>query len=83
MEADVIFDISDVIEKKLELIKYFKSQFYNPLSPEPDSPISGKNFYEVIKAKNKTFGRIINVDYAEGFNSNGPIHLKDFFALLP
>jgi bacillithiol biosynthesis deacetylase BshB1 len=77
LEPDIIFDISDVIDKKLQLIQCFNSQFYNPDSAEPDSPISGKDFFEVIKAKNKTFGRAINVQYAEGFNTRGPIHLKN------
>lgn len=82
LEADVLFDISRFIERKLEIIQCFSSQFYNPLSNEPDSPISGKDFFDVIKAKNKTFGRAISVDYAEGFNTNGPIQLKDFIETL-
>ncbi len=82
LEADIIFDISDVMEKKLEIIQCFSSQFYNPLSKEYDSPISGKDFFDVIKAKNKTSGRSIAVDFAEGFNTNGPIRLKDLIATL-
>ena len=83
LKADIVFDISDVMDKKLEIIKCFNSQFYNPDSNEPDSPISGKDFFEVIRSKNKTFGRSINVDYAEGFNTNGPVSLKDLMAVLP
>lgn len=82
LEPDIIFNITDVIEKKLNLIQCFSSQFYNPDSPEADSPISGKDFFDVIKAKNKTFGRAINVEYAEGFNTRGPIHLKNLVESL-
>jgi bacillithiol biosynthesis deacetylase BshB1 len=80
LEAEVIFDISQFMEKKLQIIQCFSSQFYNPFSNEPNSPISGKDFFDVIKAKNKTFGRSISVDYAEGFNTNGAIQIKDFIA---
>jgi bacillithiol biosynthesis deacetylase BshB1 len=82
LNADILFDISNVIDKKLELIRCFKSQFYNPDSPEPDSPISGKDFFEVIKAKNKTYGRSIGVEYAEGFNISGPIEFNDLITQL-
>lgn len=77
LTADIIFNISDVIEKKLEIIRCFKSQFFNPLSSEPDSPISGEDFFEVIKSKNRTYGRSMGVEYAEGFNIDGPVALND------
>lgn len=77
LAADVIIDISSVMEMKLKLVQCFKSQFYNPDSPEPNSPISGKDFFDVIKAKNKTYGRPAGVEYAEGFNVEGPVLLKD------
>ncbi len=81
LNCDVAFDITDVIEKKLEIIRCFKSQFFDPDSREPESPISGSDFYEVIKSKNKTYGRSIGVSYAEGFNTTGPIGLSDFVKL--
>lgn len=82
LEAEIIFDISDVMEEKLNIIRCFKSQFYDPSSPEPNSPISGKDFFDVIKAKSKTYGRSIGVEYAEGFNIIGPIALNDLLINL-
>ncbi len=77
LDADVAINISDYMDAKIELIKCFKSQFYNPDSTEADSPISGKDFFEFIKAKAKIYGRSIQVEYAEGFNYNGPYPVKD------
>lgn len=82
LAAHIVCDISDVIEEKIKIISCYKSQFYDPDSQEPDSPISGKDFLEVIRAKNKTFGREIHVNYAEGFNINGPVNITNLFTQL-
>jgi bacillithiol biosynthesis deacetylase BshB1 len=82
LEVDLVFDISDVMEQKLKVIQCFASQFYNPLSSEPVSPISGSDFFDVIKAKNKTYGRAVGVEYAEGFNIVGPVPVKNLLESL-
>jgi bacillithiol biosynthesis deacetylase BshB1 len=63
-------DVSDFIEVKLNSIKAFSSQFYNPDSNEPETPISSKEFLETVMAKMQVIGRQIGVKYAEGFISN-------------
>jgi bacillithiol biosynthesis deacetylase BshB1 len=68
LKADFVVDISDYMEKKLELIFTFKSQFYDPNSPEPMTPIASKDFIEYVKGRDSTYGRLIGVAYAEGFN---------------
>lgn len=77
LKADIAFDITEFIDQKIELIKCFGSQFYDPNSKELDSPISGQDFFELIKAKAKIYGRSIQVDYAEGFNTTGPFNVND------
>ena len=82
LEPDFVVDITPYIEKKMELIMAFKSQFYDPNSKELDSPISSLNFMESIKAKNRVFGRPIGVDFGEGFNVERTIGVKDLFDLF-
>ena len=82
LQPDVIVDITPFIEKKMELIMCFKSQFYDPKSKEPDSPISSKDFLDSVRAKNQVFGRTIGVSYAEGFNVARPVGVRDLFDLL-
>ena len=77
MKADIVFDITDYMDQKIEIIKCFKSQFYDPNSKELNSPISGEDFFEYLKAKAKIYGRSIQVRYAEGFNTTGPYEVKD------
>ncbi len=81
LHPDFVIDISEFIEKKMECIQAFASQFYDPTSNEPGSPISDKNFLESVKAKNSVFGRSIQVAYAEGFNVQRPIGVDNLFDL--
>lgn len=82
LQPDVIVDITPYIEQKMELIMCFDSQFYNPKSKEPVSPISSKDFLDSVRAKNQVFGRTIGVSYAEGFNVARTVGVKNLFDLI-
>ena len=82
IEPDILFDISAFERKKLELIKCFPSQFYNPDSMESDTPISGEHFFDAIIGRLATYGRSIGVNYAEGFNINRRFGVNDLFNLV-
>lgn len=64
-----VVDISDEFQQKVECIKAFKSQFYDPNSKEPETPISSEEFWNFIEGRAREFGRPIAVKYAEGFIS--------------
>ena len=81
IKPDVCVDITPFIDKKREAIMCFKSQFFNPGSSEPDSPISGKDFLDFVFARTRDFGRSIAVDYAEGFTVERPVGAGDLFDL--
>jgi bacillithiol biosynthesis deacetylase BshB1 len=83
LKPDFVVDITPYMEKKLELIKTFRSQFFDPHSNEPETPISGRTFLESVIGKNRTFGRPIGVEFAEGFTCAHPIGVRDLFDLLP
>jgi bacillithiol biosynthesis deacetylase BshB1 len=70
---DICVDITPFINKKTEAILAFKSQFYDPLSSEPNTPISGADFLEFLKARAREMGRLIGVEYAEGYTADGPV----------
>lgn len=69
LEPDVVIDVSGFLDKKLEAVQAYKSQFYDPDSKEPESPISSKNFLDSVSYRAKNLGRILQVEAAEGFNS--------------
>ena len=70
LSPDFLVDISGFIETKLKSVKEYKSQFYNPGSEEPETLISKKNFLDDVINRSADLGRLINVEHAEGFNTN-------------
>ena len=82
INPDLLIDISDFQVKKMKAIMAYKSQFYNPKSTEPNTPISSKSFIDSIKQRDQNFGRISGVDAAEGFTVERPPVLQDFKAIM-
>lgn len=81
-EPDLIVDISDVWEQRLEAIKAFKTQFYNPESEEPQTYISSPEFLESIISRARLLGKRIGVQFAEGFISKKNIGISNLDALV-
>lgn len=67
IEPDFVVDVSDFMQTKLDAVMAYSSQFYNPQSQEPISPIATKNFTESIEYRAKDLGRLVFSEYAEGF----------------
>ncbi|MBK8348307.1 MAG: bacillithiol biosynthesis deacetylase BshB1 [Saprospiraceae bacterium] len=82
LKADLVVDITQYMDKKILSIMAYRSQFYDPKSLEPETPISSKSFIEFIKAKNRTYARDIGVEYAEAFTVERTIGVSDLFDLL-
>jgi len=68
LDPDVIVDISGYEEKKFESIMAYKTQFYDPDSAEPNTPISSQAFIDILRGRMQMWGRVIGTDYAEGYN---------------
>ncbi len=66
---DFVVDVSGYMEKKLEAILAYSSQFYDPGSKEAETPITSKNFLESITYRAQDLGRLVGVEYAEGFTT--------------
>ncbi len=82
LDPDFVVDISDVMNQKLEAIKAYKTQFYNPGLHAPETYISTPDFLESIVYRAKMFGKMIGVKYAEGFISAKMIGISNFDALI-
>jgi bacillithiol biosynthesis deacetylase BshB1 len=79
LKPDFVVDVTTFVDKKMEAIKAFKSQFYDPNSNEPESPISVANFFDVVKGKMSVFGRDAGYDYAEGFTVERTMGVNSMF----
>ena len=67
--ADFAVDMSEFMDKKLEAVQAYASQFYDPNSEEPETPISSRHFLDSIRHRAADLGRVVGVTYAEGFTT--------------
>lgn len=81
-EPDIILDVTDVWEERMEAIKAYKTQFLPDASADPQTYISSPEFVESLTARARVLGKRIGVKYAEGFLSKKSIGLKNLDALV-
>ena len=82
LKPDFVVDISDSFEQKIEAVKAYKTQFFNPEVKGPQTYISSPEFLQSVIARAAMFGKMIGVKYAEGFVSKKMIGVKGFEALI-
>lgn len=82
MKPDFVIDVTEEFEKKLESVKAYKTQFFDPNATEPATYISSPEFLDSIVARGAMFGKMIGVKYAEGFISKKMIGFSSFDALI-
>lgn len=81
IQPDFIVDVSDYWEPKIDSIKAFKSQFYDPDSEEPATFISSEGFLDFIEARCLELGHRIGAKYGEGFTKVRDIGVDDLFKI--
>ena len=82
LDPDFIFDVSGFHHTKMDAVKCYSSQFYDPRSKEPETPISTKNFLDFVQSRANDFGRLIGVEHGEGFISNRKLGFSSFDELI-
>ena len=79
LQPDFVIDISRQMEKKIEAVKAYKTQFYNSDSKETETIISKKGFLESVKYRAQDLGRQANCEFAEGFIAHQMLKVDSFF----
>ncbi|EAR01160.1 bacillithiol biosynthesis deacetylase BshB1 [Maribacter sp. HTCC2170] len=82
LEPDFVVDVSGFIEKKIESILAYSSQFHDPKSQEPETPISSKNFLDSVNYRARDLGRLIGVQHAEGFTVERFLGVNNLSSLI-
>ena len=72
-----IFDISSVFKKKLEVLKCYRTQFYDSESNEPETFISSSFFRNEIEARARHYGFKIGAEFGEPYYSYDAIRIND------
>lgn len=75
-----VVDVSATWKAKMRSVAAFKSQFFDPASKEPRTFISDPKFLEVINARGRHFGALINVEFGEAFVTKQPPRIDDIVA---
>ncbi|WP_452223545.1 bacillithiol biosynthesis deacetylase BshB1 [Lacinutrix chionoecetis] len=81
IEPDFVVDISDFIETKQKAVSAYKTQFFNSKSIEPETPITSKTFMDSIAYRARDLGRLVGVEYAEGFTVERYVTVDSLFDL--
>ena len=82
LEPDFVVDITGFEEQKFEAIKAYESQFFKEGMKGPKTPISGKDFFDLLHAKLVMYGRPIQKTAAEGFISNRTVGVNQITDLI-
>lgn len=78
---DFVVDVSDFWQKKMDAIRAFKTQFFDPNSKEPDTFISSPAFMQLLEARGIEYGHAIGAKYGEGFTVRKFIGVDSLFDL--
>ena len=82
IEPSFVVDVTGFIDKKTKAVVAYSSQFYDPKSNEPETPITSKNFIDSIHYRAKDLGRLIGVEYAEGFTTERYVAVENLGKLI-
>lgn len=82
LKADLVVDISEYYELKIQAIKAYRTQFYDPDSSEPETAISNPDFLPFIEGRAREYGRQIGARFGEGFTVSRPVGVTDLTDLI-
>ena len=82
IEPDFVVDVTGFVEKKIDAVSAYSSQFYDQNSKEPETPITSKNFIDSINYRARDLGRQSDCKYAEGFVSNQTLKINSLKDLI-
>ena len=82
IKPDFVVDVSDFMNKKIDAVMAYSSQFYDPKSEEPQTPITSKNFTDSIEYRARDLGRLIGVEFAEGYTTERYVAVENLDKLI-
>ncbi len=82
IKPDLVVDISSVVERKMQALRAYKSQFHDPLSTEPATVLTSPDFMERNRARAREYAKAGDMEFGEGFTVERMIGVKDLFDLI-
>ncbi len=81
IEPDFVVDVTGFMDTKMKAVLAYSTQFYDPKSKMPATPISSKNFTDSVDYRARDLGRIIGVEHGEGFTVERYVGVESLFDL--
>ena len=82
IQPSFVIDITAFMERKMEAVLAYGTQFTNADTSEPQTYISSPQFLETVKARALMLGKRIGVGYAEGYITEKIIGFSNFDAII-
>lgn len=84
IEPDIILDVTEFWDKKLESIQAYKTQFFSAdyISDEDQTYISKPGFVKVVEGRSREFGKYVGGEFGEGYTSSKLLGVNDLFNLV-
>jgi len=82
IQPSFVIDITSYMERKMEAVLAYGTQFTNADNTEPQTYISSPQFLETVKARALMLGKRIGVGYAEGYITEKIIGFSNFDAII-
>ncbi len=82
IEPNIVVNVTGFMDKKMDSVKAYKTQFFDPNSKEPQTPISSANFTDSIIYRARNLGRLIGTEYGEGFTVERYPAVESLFDLI-
>jgi len=82
IQPSFVIDITAYMERKMEAVLAYGTQFTNADTSEPQTYISSPQFLETVKARALMLGKRIGVGYAEGYITEKIIGFSNFDAII-
>ncbi|WP_166382009.1 bacillithiol biosynthesis deacetylase BshB1 [Polaribacter sp. 11A2H] len=79
---DFVMDVTGFMDLKKKSVLAYTSQFYDPTSNEPETPITSKNFTDSVDYRAKDLGRLIGVESAEGYTTERYVAVENLSKLI-
>jgi bacillithiol biosynthesis deacetylase BshB1 len=80
IQPDLVIDITPFWPKKLAALQCFASQFHDPASTEPTSPIATPDFLPFLEGRAREMGRLIGTTFGEGYTTEKPLKINDLLS---
>ena len=81
IKPDFVVDVTGYLDIKMKAVMAYQTQFYDPKSKLPETPISSKNFTDSVEYRARDLGRIIGVEHGEGFTVERYVGVESIFDL--